>query len=149
EQTRVSLDFEDVEVGTLAPGAQALGEQGEAKIRVSDEAARRGARSLKFTDAAGLDKSFNPHLVFSPHLRGGVAEGSFSVKAGPGAVFYHEWRDSHSPYRVGPSLWIQDAQLTAQGQVLMEVPVDTWADVAISCGLGSESTGEYSLAVTV
>lgn len=149
EPTKISLDLEDTGVGELAPAAQTLGEEGEAMIRVSDKAAKSGSHSLEFIDAAGLEKPYNPHLVFTPYLRSGVAVGSFAMKIAPGAVFYHEWRDSHSPYRVGPSIWFQDGKLSAHGNVLMDVPEETWIDVSIACPLGSKSNGEYTLEATI
>ena len=61
-------DFEAATEGLVAPEAATLGEEGDAQIRVSTEKARQGKHALKFTDAAGLEKSFNPHLVYKPHL---------------------------------------------------------------------------------
>ncbi len=147
--TTISLDFDAVDVGAAAPDAHTLGETADATIRVSDETAKSGARSLKFVDAPGLDQAFNPHLVFAPHLRSGVATGSFSVKVEPGAVLYHEWRDGHQPYRVGPSLWIQGGALSSQGQTLMAVPDGAWIDISITCPLGSKATGQYHVDVQI
>ena len=55
----------------------------------------------------------------TPAARRGCA---FDVRIEPGVVMYHEWRDDASPYRVGPSIWIQDGKLRAGGRQLVELP---------------------------
>jgi len=64
--------FEDREPG-LQPEHASVSEEGTATIRVTDEAAFSGNQSLRFTDAAGLSKPYNPHLVYQPHIKHGAA----------------------------------------------------------------------------
>ncbi|MCC6698686.1 MAG: right-handed parallel beta-helix repeat-containing protein [Candidatus Hydrogenedentes bacterium] len=149
EPTNISDDFEGTEAGANATDAHTLGEEGAAQIRVTAETAAAGKQSLKFTDAEGLDKAFNPHLVYAPHLRAGVAVGGFSIRVEPGAEFYHEWRDGRNPYRVGPSIWVDgEGNVKANGAVKCKIPLSQWAQVRIVCGLGKEANGTYDLEIT-
>ncbi len=150
EPVTVAEDFEQVDVGAHPPGCRLQGETGGASIRVTGETAATGSRSLRFTDAAGLEHSFAPYLYYEPHLRAGVAHGRFDIRPGKGATFYHEWRDSHSPYRAGPSLWFDgEGNLSVRGQQLMQLPLDTWVTVEVRCPLGKQANGKYALTVTV
>lgn len=143
---RIAQDFESTAAGLTAPDAETIGEEGAARIRVSDEHAKSGKHSLKFTDAPGLSKHFNPHLFFTPALRRGVAKASFSIRLEKGAVFYHEWRDSHSPYRAGPSLWFNaDGSISSGGKTLGNRPADAWIDVELTCRLGRAADGTWDL----
>jgi hypothetical protein len=142
--------FEETPVGAPANGAATLGEEGAALIRITDETAASGKRSLKFTDAPGLQFAFNPHLVYRLHLGKGHAVGRFAVRMEPGAVLFHEWRDGRSPYQVGPSLWINGAgDLAVGGKTLLKVPHSQWVRIQIECGLGKEATGTFTLIVTL
>jgi hypothetical protein len=146
--TNIADDFEKTEPGAPATQAQTIGEEGSAQIRIVADVAASGSHSLKFTDAEGLDKSFNPHLVYAPHLRSGLAVGEFSIRIEPGASFYHEWRDGRSPYRVGPSIWFDpDGTIRASGQTVAKAPPGEWVHVVVSCTLGRHSDGTYDLTV--
>jgi len=150
EPTTIADGFEDTPVGSTAAVAKTYGEADEARIRVTDTTAASGERSLQFIDQAGLDRSFNPHLVYYPYMRRGVAVGSFAIRVEPGAHFYHEWRDHKSPYTVGPSIWIApNGALTVQGQTLATLPHGQWAHLEIACQLGREATGAFDLTVTL
>ncbi|MCP4640687.1 MAG: right-handed parallel beta-helix repeat-containing protein [bacterium] len=143
-------DFEQTPVGGTAANASTLGEEGDARIRVTDETAASGKRSLKITDAPGLKQAFNPHLVYAPHLSKGHATGTFAIRLEPGAILYHEWRDNRNPYRVGPSLWFQaNGDLMARGAKLLTVPHSQWVTVEIGCDLGRDADGTYDLTVTI
>jgi len=143
-------DFESANVDSLAAGASTLGEEGAARIRVTDETAASGKHSLKFTDAPGLDKAFNPHLVYAPNLHKGLAVGAFAIRVEPGEVMFHEWRDSKSPYRVGPSLWISgEGDLAVGGNTLMKIPLSEWIHIHIECKLGKKADGVWALTVTL
>jgi len=142
--------FETTPVGWNAEDAVTHGETAEADIRVTDEAAFTGSRSLKFQDAPGLDHVWNPHLYYRPGIPGGHVRGRFSVNLGDGAILYHEWRDNRSPYVAGPSMHIAvDGTLTAGGETLMTVPRDTWITVEINFEVGFAGSGLYDVAVTV
>jgi len=144
----VTIDdgFETTPVGAPPAGAVVVVEGRGDAIAVTDDRAASGRRSLKLTDAAGLEHVFNPHLYYRPHFRDGRAVLQFAVRMGPGAVLAHEWRDARSPYRVGPSLRIDAAgQLFASGKRLLHVPTETWLRVEIVCDLGKSADGTYDL----
>ncbi len=146
----VNDDFEATPVGVQAEQATTHGETAAATVRVSGERAAGGKRSLKFTDAPGLDQPWNPHIWYTPNLGEGLAELQYDVWVGPGALVWHEWRDAASPYRVGPNIGIDaTGQLTAGRRPLITVPHETWIHVAIVCGLGKQASGKYDLTVTV
>ncbi len=145
---RIAEDFEALPLDTTAPGAHS-NEEGAGTVRVSDMEASSGTQSLRFSDAPGLKVSYNPHMYYVPALRYGTARGSFAIRFGEGAEFYHEWRDNRSPYQTGPSIWYRDGALTANGERIGEVPADTWVTISIACALGKEGDGTYDLTVTI
>ena len=142
--------FEKTKVGEMAKVASTTGETNGAAIRVSDEAAATGRRSLKFTDAAGLEHDWQPHMRYRPNWLRGRVRASFDVRLEPGAVLWHEWRDDASPYRVGPSLrFMADGQVRAGDRVLTTVPHSTWVHVEMACILGAKAPGVFELSLTV
>ncbi len=147
---RVDDGFETTPVGERAAWAVTSGEEGGASIRVTDELAASGKRSLKFTDAPGLKYPWQPHLFYTPRYNSGVARLSFDLRLEAGASFVHEWRDASQPYLVGPSIAIDaKGQLAAKGKPLMAVPTGQWIRIEIVAGLGRQATGTYDLAVSV
>lgn len=145
----VNDDFEATAVGEQ-PATGSPSEEGAATIRVSDETAASGKHSLKFTDASGLKYEWQPHMVYNPRLKSGTVHFSFSARREAGAIIWHEWRDAASPYRVGPSLRVNaDGDLVVGGKTLLQVPLSQWVKFDITCGLGKQSTGAWSLTVTL
>jgi len=150
EPEPIDEDFEDVEVGGLAPNAETLGEGAGARIRVSGDTGAESSRSLKFTDAPGLEHNFYPYLVYKPRFTQGTAVASFWLHLEKGATMYHQWRDRRRPYRVGPSLWFHaDGKFAANGEYLLTLPHDEWLRIEIKFDLGREADGAYDLAVTL
>jgi hypothetical protein len=148
----LSLDesFELTPLGAPADIAYTNGATAAATIRVTDEQASDGKRSLKFTDAPGLDQPWNPHIFYSPSQTEGLATCSFDLRLGQGAIVWHEWRDAASPYRTGPSLGINAAgEVTTRDKKLLTVPRDQWVHFEITTGLGKKADGTWSLTVTV
>jgi hypothetical protein len=143
-------DFEEVPVGEKAPGATTSEENDRYTIRVTDETAASGKRSLKFMDGPGQQHNYNPHMFYDPGFDKGMIQESFDLRLEPGADMYHEWRDASSPYHVGPSLWIApDGTLTSHGKRLMQLPHSRWIRFDIVCGLGPQAKGRYDLTVTL
>jgi len=141
--------FEKTPVGAAAAGCTTYGETDAATIRVTDEIAATGKRSLKFADAPGLDQPWNPHLWYSPYLIEGLARLQYDLRIEPGAQVWNEWRDAANPYRVGPSVGIDaSGAMTASRQPVMTFPVNEWVHFDIVCGLGKASTATYDLTVT-
>ncbi len=144
-------DFEDTAVGEQPKVDRLSGEDADkdASIRVTDATCASGTRSLKFTDAQGLAQIWQPHMYYTPNWRMGVMHMSFDVRVETGAKFWHEWRDTSSPYRPGPSVKIEGEELKAGGQTLATIPVGEWIHIDITCALGSRATGTYTLAITL
>jgi len=105
--------------------------------------------SLCVTDAPGLTARFNPHFYFHPRHREGVTTCAFDLSAGPGVEFYHEWRDATNPYLTGPSIGIRNEELVVAGKPLLKLPTDQWVRFRITAGLGTKSTGKWTLEVTL
>jgi len=144
----IVLDFESCSVGDRAPGAMTIEENERATIRVSDEAAAGGSKSLKFTDAPGQRANYNPHLFFTPGYADGALEARFALRVDKGVRMYHEWRDSASPYHVGPSVAVApDGAMSASGRKLLDVPVGVWFRVEIRCAIGKAGSGKYDVIV--
>ncbi len=66
--------FENTPLGMSPDHATTYGEQDDARIRVTDEAAASGKRSLKFTDARGPQHPWNPHIFLTVSLPGQTAQ---------------------------------------------------------------------------
>ncbi len=144
----IRLTFEDLPVGKRLLGAVTYEETPEATIRVSDETAASGRKSLKFTDRPAQQARYNPHLFFDPGFVDTVLRGSFAVRIENGARLYHEWRDGSNPYRVGPSIIIDgEGHVTANGRALVTIPTGAWVTIEIVCGVGTKATGRYDLTV--
>jgi hypothetical protein len=142
-------DFERADGQTVLPDASVHHEGRAALLALSSEAPAGGKRCLKMTDAADLQFAFNPHFFYVPRHTGGVTRCRFDVKMGPGATLVHEWRDDASPYRVGPSIYVQQGKLLAQGKPLLDVPTGVWFRIEVAAGLGGDATGTWDLTVTL
>ncbi len=145
----VIADFEDTPKGEKAKLAETHGEDNGASIRVTDEVASSGKHSLRFTDAPGLRAAHYPLLQYKPRLTKGIAHGSFDARTETGAILWNEWRDADNPYHAGPSFKIEaNGDVTADGKKLTSVPQGQWSHFDVTCGLGSQSSGTWELAVT-
>jgi hypothetical protein len=142
-------DFESAPVGYRVTDATINVEKRGDSIAVTEETAASGKHSLKITDAAGLKYRFDPHFYFIPHHREGVTRCAFDLRLEAGAEFYHEWRDSESPYRAGPSLWVTGNKLSAAGKQLITLPQGQWIHLEVTAGLGGQATGKWALVVGV
>jgi hypothetical protein len=141
--------FEETAVGQPPADGHVYAENKGDSILVTDKVAATGKHSLKFQDASGLQNVFDPHLVYLPGHKEGVARCAFDLRVEDGAVMYHEWRDAASPYRVGPSLWVQDGKLVVGGKQLLAVPPSQWVHFEVEAGLGARSNGVWDLKVTL
>lgn len=116
-------------------------------IVVTDKVAATGTKSLKFTDVAGLQYSFDPHLVYSMDYQEGTAHCSFDLRLEEGAMLWHEYRDwSVNPYLVGPSLNIVEGKVRVGEKELIVVPLSQWVHYEIEVKLGQPT---WQLSVTV
>lgn len=126
--------FEETPLGGVPLFGTVHGETGNASIRVTDETSALGKRCLKFTDVAGLDNVWNPHIYLHPRLRKGVLHGSFDLKLEAGAKFTTEWRTDDSPFVGGPQVSANaGGMLTVNGQEVIAAPIGTWIHVDLVC----------------
>ena len=148
--TPVDDGFEGTIVGAPPEGATVSGEEQGASIRVTDEQAREGRHSLKFTDVTGLEPAWQPHIFYQPHFTAGTLRQSFDLRLGPDALVFTEWRDSGAyPQNIGPSVTFDGSgEVTAGGELVAAIPVGEWVHVEIECALGEDAPGTYSLALT-
>ena len=135
----VREDFETIAPGERPDGATLSHGGRPGLIAVAEGPAFSGRRSLKLTDAEGLTHGFDPHFYYQPHYGEGTAIAQFALMAEPGALFYHEWRDGASPYRVGPSVWLRDGKLWAGNGAVAELPPGEWAHIKIESRLNGSS----------
>ena len=145
------LGFENPDLGSSLPRARLEIEGRKNLVAVSEETAAAGRRALKVIDTADLKHAFDPHFFFKPGHASGVTRLGFDVRLEPGTVLYHEWRDSHAPYRVGPTLTIAQGKLRAAGrpEPLLDIPCGAWTRIEIAASLGPQSTGRWELRVTL
>lgn len=138
--------FEDYPVGGSYGEGQTNVEGKGDSILVTDEEAAEGRQCLKLQDAAGLQYSFNPHLVLTPNYLAGTARCVVDVMVEPGEELVIEWRDwSGNPYKVGPSVKLTDGGLSANGKRLADAPVRQWLRLELSMALGDKADGTWSL----
>ncbi len=146
---RLKDGFELSPMGASPDRAQIHIEKRGDSIAVTNETAADGKQSLKVVDAPNLQHAFNPHFSYNPHHARGLSRLNFDLRMEKGAVLFHEWRSwDVEPYRAGPSLWIRDGKLQAGGKELLNLPLDTWFNVAISARVGKETDGSWDLTVT-
>jgi hypothetical protein len=142
-------DLETTPVGKRPTGAEVNVEGKGDAIAVTDQVAAGGKRSLKITDAPGLKAAFNPHFYYRPHHRDGVSRLAFDMRIEAKTVMHVEWRDGSSPYRVGPSLSVQNGKMRVGKETVLDLPADQWIRFEMTAGLGSKSTGMWDLTVTI
>lgn len=140
-------DFETTAVGSHPLQAQVSGEEHGASIRVTEERAASGKRSLKITDSSTLQPAWQPHFYYEPHYLAGAARESFSVWVATNAQFFTEWRDTGDyPRNVGPSVLFDGrGNVSVGGKVLARIPAETWIHVEIEAALGDPATRVFSL----
>ncbi len=140
-------DFEATPPGGAPAFARVSVENRGDSIRVVEETAASGKRSLKITDAPGLQYAYNPHFYYMPNHTGGVTRCSFDIRVEAGVSMYHEWRDNASPYRVGPSFWITNGRLRINNADVMDIPAGQWVHIDVTAASGEQSTGAWDLTV--
>lgn len=122
-----------------------------AYVEVSDRRARSAPHSLRFVDAPGLTY-YMPHIYYSPRLAGDMRlKLQFDLYREPGAMLWHEWRNTASYAKVGPCIWIEkDGLLLLNEQKPTEtrLPDSQWLHFEITDGLGALADGKWDLKIT-
>lgn len=144
---RLDDGFEQTPLGQPPAQAHVSGEEAGASIRVSDERAASGRQSLKITDAADVQPSWQPHFYYVPHRVTGVVRHSFDVWMEPTAQFFTEWRDDGAyPQNVGLSVRFDGGgNVSVANRVLAKMPAKTWFRVEITATLGPEAPRTFQL----
>jgi hypothetical protein len=146
----INESFENLSVGAKVLEAQTYEDNAQATARVSEEAAHSGKKSLKFSDAPGGQFTYNPHVFWQPGFREGLATETFWLRLEKGAVVSHEWRDKNSPYRTGPTIYIEgDGTLKTGGTRIGQLPHGQWLKFEVACRLGADADGKWTLNVTL
>ena len=158
--------FEASQVGSLPDCFNSICEQKGGTIRVSDDTAAAGSKSLKFTDAPGLSASFYPYLFDDRYeYHAGTVEFSFDIQnsvtsPGQASILF---RDYYTPryastnkgaaaysYVEGPVIRLgKDGTLIANGKPMTRLPLGKWAHIVISFDLGKGKAKQYALKVAV
>lgn len=148
--TPVLSFMEDFEAGAMPPRTSVSQDEKLGGIEiVKVEQAPSGSHALKLRDTPGQKRRYYPMFTISPKHTAGTSRCAFALKLGPGAVLQHEWRDHSNPYRIGPTLWIENGKLRAANRsALMDLPTDKWVQLEISAPLG-EKAGTWDLVVTL
>ena len=149
EPLTIHDDFESPRASPLLAAKLHIEHKGDT-IALCDDSPSGGKRCLKVEDAAGLQHAFNPHFDYHPHHREGTSRVAFDLRIQANSVMFLEWRDSASPYRVGPSLSVRQGTLSAAGgKAKIGIPTGVWVRVEMSAGVGANSTGVWDLRVAV
>ena len=143
-------DFELMPLRSQPANAKTYTEKMGDSIGVTNDlGAANSKQCLMVVDAPGLKHNYNPHFYYSPNHTAGITHFSFDMRVELGVTMYHEWRDNHRPYRVGPSLWVREGQLQIGGETVMELPASQWVHFEVAAGLGDALTGTWDLTVVL
>lgn len=140
---------EDFELGGLNEDFHVSeGGDPEAIAVVTDSDAASGDHVLRMRDMEKQEHRYLPLFSFAPGHDEGTTRCRFRIRLGQDSVFQHEWRNGASPYRVGPTLWIQDSLLRIGNGVRpsLPLPTDEWIEIEVVAPLG-EKAGTWDLAV--
>lgn len=151
----VSEDFEMERVGGMPRHGDAM-EFGEGRIRVTDETAAAGERSLKITDAANLRQVWLPRIYYSANHREGQARLSFDVRLSADAppqlyIDLRQYTDTGgAEYFSGPKLDVRrDGSLIAGGETIANLPHDRWVSLEMTLTLGEDAGDSAPLIIQV
>jgi hypothetical protein len=121
-----------------------------ASVLVTEETAATGKRSVKITDAPGLRAAWMPLVVYPTRYAEGVVSNAFDLRVEKASMVDYGWRDySEGGYKTGPRFDIRETRLRLVDGTTMELPENQWVRFEIESGVGPDSTGTWSLTVTV
>lgn len=143
---RLECDFETVPVGAPPPDAKVYTD-GAAQVAVTRAEAAGGQQCLMVVDQPHLNYAFNPHFYYSPGHKSGTTTIRFALKVDSGALLYCEGRDSASPYKVGPSVWVRDGRIVANGRDVGAMPAGVWVNFTLVVQLGPNAKRTWHLTV--
>ncbi|MGL4593820.1 MAG: right-handed parallel beta-helix repeat-containing protein [Thermoguttaceae bacterium] len=114
-------------------------------IRVVQEMPASGEKCLEIRDADDLQHAFNPHLVYNPLHFTGKTTISFFLRMQKNAIPFIEWRNSKSPYKIGPTFQIREGTLRINQLEPIPFPINQWVKVEMTAQLGTDSQGFWNL----
>ncbi|RME89554.1 MAG: right-handed parallel beta-helix repeat-containing protein, partial [Verrucomicrobia bacterium] len=142
-------DFEGTPAGQPSDAAEVHVENRGDTIAVTDTTAASGRHSLEIRDAPGLERAFNPHLVYRPNHREGQTRMEFDLRLETNAWLVVEWRDYQGGgYRTGPMVVFRQGRLELPGQPPRPLPMDRWLHCRIVGGLGDRAPAGWSFQLT-
>ncbi len=148
-------DFELDRVGNRPRHGDAM-EHGEGRIRVTDETAATGEKSLKITDAPDLRQIWLPRIYYPLSYHQGQVRLAFDLRLSgdtPPRLYIDPRQYSHTPaaeYLSGPKLDVRpDGSLVAAGETLAKLPHDRWIGMEMILTLGDDAPQSTPLTITV
>jgi hypothetical protein len=144
----INDDFERYPVGSSPRGIE-LHVENKGDAIVIEEEEEGANRYVKIIDAPGLERSYNPHLVYSRlKYEQGQAGNAFRLHVKPDAYLQFEWRDYGSGgYRTGPNFTIRNNLLQLRTGQSIPLSPNAWIVFTIACRLGNDSEGVWTLSV--
>ena len=144
-------DFEGTPVGDRPAHATVFEDNSEMTIRVAEGGSASGKRCLKFTDGPGQRYAFDPHMFYETGYTSGTFRLSFDVRVDAGACLNVQWRQysvAVARFAIGPDIHVGPAGKLAVGRKLLcELPLNVWAHLEVTGGLGPDSDGTFALSV--
>lgn len=144
----IEENFEDIAAGSKPANAGLVTEGHGDGISVSDERASSGTHSLRLQDVPGEKFAYDPYFFYQLNHRSGTTYLEFRFYTEPGYCFTTEWRDSDSPYHIGPSLTVAAGQLRVGGTAMVSIPAEQWITVKIDAQEGPAAERVWHLAVS-
>ncbi len=142
-------DFEFTPVGQTPTLFASRDKKTAETIVITDETAAEGKQSLKVTDAAGLERSYDPHFTYGRlEYADCQVENRLSLRAQPDTNMAFEWRDyTGGQYKPGPRFSVQGTTLILNDQQKIELPADQWVRLTITCDLAAKDNRGWTLRV--
>jgi hypothetical protein len=146
---QLSENFDGLQTDRSWPGWTQMAASVEENVRVTDVAAASGMHSLQFNDGPGGAVYF-PHLFREVQYLSGKVRISFDLRATAGSDWEFACRDNTPWFTDGPNVRVKPGgQLESGGQPVATLPLDAWVHLELTCAVGPDRTGEYTLAVTL
>jgi len=142
----------ETEIGDTAIGGQPYSltyrtGNNPAAIAVQAATGTPSGKCLKFTDAATMVNSWDPHAWATLNHTNGVSTVEYSIQIDAATDFMHEWRDNkQAPYLTGPALRIRSTGIEANGRIVAPAPLGQWISIKITAPLDT-AAGRWTLDV--
>lgn len=154
-------DFESSAAGKQPVGFHYSPSDRPDLIKVTEEVAAGGKKSLKFLKAEGLKYGWQPHLFYSFRgYKSGLIHFGCDVMNSTAApadfsISIRDYNVKHGEYRDGPVVVFRpDGAVIAAGREVLRIPNGKWLKIDILVNLSDQAEmapapGKYRLAITV